>query len=433
MSIPEASTAPTAPRGPAPGTRAEILAARGSTGSGRLGAWRWVIVAIGAFALISLVRTLTGADNLTSEGAVETAIKGAMPIAMAGLAGIWSERAGIVNIGLEGMMVLGTFGCGWAGYQWGPWVGVIVGILCGALGGLLHALATVTFGVDHIISGVAITIVAPGLTLYLSQQLFANVPGGGMQQSPPVNDVYRITIPGWSTWMDNLNHKHIFFVSDLAGVLGGSTTQLSSLTVIGVILVVVTGFVLWRTRFGLRLRSTGEAPYAAETLGVNVIRFKYAAVIVSGAIAGFAGSFLVVGLNFVNGQTGGRGYIGLASVIFGNWRPGGMVLGAVLFGYTDGIGQYDSSGSAMHAVLLLLAIALALTAFAQWRAGARTVAIVSVLLAAATLLWFFTTTAVPQQLIYTAPYAITLLVMGLASQRLRPPRADGQPYRKGSH
>ena len=411
-------------------TRTEIL--EGQDWSQRLGRWRWLVVAVAAFVVISLVRVLTGAYNLTSTGAVETAIKGAMPIAMAGLAGIWSERAGVVNIGLEGMMILGTFGCGWAGYQWGPWVGVLVGIACGALGGLLHALATVTFGVDHIISGVAITIVAPGLTLYLSQQLFANVPGGGAQQSPPVSDVYRVTIPGFSNWMDALNRKHIFFVSDLAGVLGGSTTQLSVLTVIGVILIAVTGFVLWRTRFGLRLRSTGEAPYAAETLGINVVRFKYLAVLLSGAISGFAGAFLVVGLNFQSGQTGGRGYIGLASVIFGNWRPGGMAMGAVLFGYTDGIGQYDN-GPAMHAVLLLMAIALLLVAALQLRAGARTVAIVSAALAVATLIWFFSTSTVPQQLTYTAPYAITLLVMGLASQRLRPPRADGLIYRKGSH
>ena len=115
---------------------------------------------------------------------------------------------------------------------------------------------------------------------------------------------------------------------------------------------------LWRTRLGLRLRSVGEAPYASESLGVNVYRYKYIAVMISGALAGLAGAFLVVGLKFQDGQTGGRGFIGLAAMIFGNWRPGGMAIGAGLFGYTDGVQQYDSSGTAMHAFLILVAVAL---------------------------------------------------------------------------
>jgi len=98
-----------------------------------------------------------------------------------------------VNIGLEGMMILGTWGAGWAGYQWGPWAGVFFGVVCGALGGLLMGLAAITFGVDHIIAGVAVNIVAPGITLFLSELLFTNAPGGGQRQSPPVADVTRIT------------------------------------------------------------------------------------------------------------------------------------------------------------------------------------------------------------------------------------------------
>ena len=108
-----------------------------------------------------------------------------MPIGLAGLGGLWSERAGVVNIGLEGMMILGTWFGAWAGYQWGPWGGVLAGILGGALGGLLHALVTVTFGVDHIVSGVAINILAGGVTRYLSAIAFVGVPGGGTTQSPP--------------------------------------------------------------------------------------------------------------------------------------------------------------------------------------------------------------------------------------------------------
>ncbi len=381
--------------------------------------------------VISLVRTVTGATNLDSVGAIQSAIIAAVPIAMAGLSGLWSERAGVVNIGLEGMMILGTFGAGWAGYQWGPWAGVGFGVICGVLGGLLLGLAAITFGVDHIIAGVAISIVAPGLTLFLSQLLFANAPGGGDQQSPPVGDVFKITVPGLSDWLNTLQGRGWFLVSDLAGLLGGSLTQLSILTVLAALLIAGSGFILWRTRFGLRLRSVGEAPYAAESLGVNVVRYKYYGVMISGAMSGFAGAFLVIGQNYINGQTAGRGFIGLASLIFGNWRPGGMAAGALLFGYTDGVRLFDTDGTAMRAFLLLVTVALVLVAVLQFRRGQRAVSAVALLIAALSLLWFLTTTSLPGQLVTAAPYAITLLVMGLASQRLRPPKADGLTYRKG--
>jgi ABC-type uncharacterized transport system permease subunit len=188
---------------------------------------------------------------------------------------------------------------------------------------------------------------------------------------------------------------------------------------------------MWRTRFGLRLRSVGEAPYAAESLGVNVIRYKYIGVIVSGGMAGLAGAFLVVGQRFANGQTGGRGYIGLASLIFGNWRAGGTAMGALLFGYTDGVQLYDSTNLAMHAFLLLVAVGLVLVAILQVRAGNKLVAGVALGLALLSVIWFVETTQLPAELVSASPYAITLLVMGLASQRLRPPKADGLPYRKG--
>lgn len=391
----------------------------------------WLLLIVVALLIISAVRVITGAANLDSVGAIQSAIIAAVPIALAGLSGLWSERAGVVNIGLEGMMILGTFAAGWAGYQYGPWAGVLAGILCGMLGGLVLGIAAITFGVDHIIAGVAISIVAPGLTLFLSQLLFADAPGGGDQQSPPVSDVPRITIPGLSDWLGTIAAKGWFFVSDVAGVLGGSITSLSLLTVLAAVLIALSGFVLWRTRFGLRLRSVGEAPYAAESLGVNVVLYKYYGVLISGAMSGFAGAFLVIGQKYINGQTAGRGFIGLASLIFGNWRPGGMAAGAVLFGYTDGVQLFDSDGTAMHAFLLLVTIALVLVAVLQYRRGQRTVPVVALVIAALALWWFLDTDSLPRQLVTAAPYVITLLVMGLASQRLRPPKADGMAYRKG--
>ena len=197
-------------------------------------------------------------------------------------------------------------------------------------------------------------------------------------------------------------------------------------------LVVLTAWILWRTSFGLRLRSCGENPAAAESLGVNVYRYKYIAVLVSGALAGLGGAFLalVAASGFTTNQSGGRGYIGLAAMIFGNWNPFGTLGASLLFGYTDALRL--RTPSAVHALLLLVAIGL--LAFAAWRfyKGARTSAIVLGLIGLGFLAWFLLTDTVPREFTGMTPYVVTLLVLALASQRLRPPAADGQVYRKGS-
>jgi simple sugar transport system permease protein len=163
---------------------------------------------------------------------------------------------------------------------------------------------------------------------------------------------------------------------------------------------------------------------------VNVYKYKYIAVIVSGAMAGLGGSALAIAANqFRDGQTGGRGFIGLAALIFGNWRPGALAAGAGLFGFTDAV-QLRSS-SAVHALLLLVAVALLLVALWQWRTGQRVIAIVAVVIAVLSMLWFVDTKQVPAELVGTTPYVITILVLALASQRLRMPKADGKVYRKG--
>ncbi len=213
----------------------------------------------------------------------------------------------------------------------------------------------------------------------------------------------------------------------------GSTTNVSVLTIIAILLFIATALVLWRTSFGLRLRSTGEAPVAAETLGVNVLRYKFLAVLVSGAMAGLGGGFLaLVAANiYRDGQTGGRGYIGLAAMIFGNWRPGGLASGALLFGYTDAV-QLRGGGTTVHAILLLIAVLLIAVGIWQIvRNQRRTQGIFSIVaggIAAATYLLVDT---VPDELTGITPYVTTLLVLAFASQRLRMPAADGQVYRKG--
>ncbi len=189
---------------------------------------------------------------------------------------------------------------------------------------------------------------------------------------------------------------------------------------------------LWRTSFGLRLRSCGENPVAAESLGVNVYKYKYIAVIISGGFAGLGGAFLsIVASNvYLDGQTAGRGYIGLAAMIFGNWMPGGLALGAGLFGYTDSL-NLRGGATNVHALILLLAILLvAGVVYLAWKKQYISAAITAAI-SALMFIWYVSTDEVPNQVVTATPYVVTLLVLSLSAQRLRMPKADGLPYRKG--
>ena len=386
----------------------------------------------GGILLLSAVRVITGADDIASSGTLNAAFGLAVPIGMAGLGGLWAERAGIVNIGLEGMMILGTWGAGFGGYQWGAWAGVAIGVLAGALGGLLHALATVTFGVDHIVSGVAINILGLGAAQYLAAVAFVGKPGGGSTQSPPIPDLPSFSLPGASKTLGDLEKEHWFFVSDAAALVRGVTVGVSALGLIAIGLVIASYFILWRTAFGLRLRSCGENPFAAESLGVNVYKYKYYAVVVSGSLAGLGGAFLaiVAASAYRDGQTGGRGFIGLAAMIFGNWRPGGLAAGAGLFGYTDAL-QLRRGGESVHALLLVVALMLAVVAVLQLLRRRLPQAAIAMVFAALFLGWYLTTDEVPRDFTGLTPYVTTLLVLSLAAQRLRMPAADGLIYRRG--
>ena len=399
---------------------------------GRLSPAKLGLFALGLLLLLSIVRILTGADDLTSSGTIAAALGLAVPIGLAALGGLWSERSGVVNIGLEGMLILGTWGGGYGGWKWGPWAGVALGILMGALGGLLHAIATVTFGVDHIVSGVAITLLGGGIAQYLASVAFVGVPGGGATQSPPVEDIQSVTVPVLSDALGDVEEADVAIVSDFAGVLRGLVTDMSLLTILAIAVVFASYFILWRTAFGLRLRACGESPSAAESLGVNVYTMKYAAVVVSGALAGMGGAFLaiVAASAYREGQTGGRGFIGLAAMIFGNWRPGGLAAGAGLFGYTDAL-QLRRGGESVHALLLLVALLLLGLAVFSLRRKALRAAIISGGAGVLVLMWFLSTNEVPESFTTFTPHVATLLVLALASQRLRMPAADGQPYRRG--
>ena len=392
----------------------------------------WLYIGLIGIGIVSFVRIVTDTDDLTGAGTLRAAIIATCPILAAALGGLWAERAGVVNIGLEGQMILGTWGAAFFTYHYGPWVGIFGAALLGLVGGLLHAIATVTFGVDHIVSGVAINLIGAGAATYLAEAVFSDYEGGGPRQLNGLEAPAQITVPGVSDLASTIADKHWFFVSDVASFIQAMTTNISSLSLVVFALVIVSAVVLWRTSFGLRLRSCGENPQAAETLGVNVYRYKYIAVLISGALAGIGGGFLalVASSGFSTGQTGGRGYIGLAAMIFGNWRPGGLLVGALTFGYTDSLRLRDTQS--VHALLLVVGIGL--LAFAAWRAYRRQVkgAVAMGVAGAAVLAWFLLTDSVPREFTVMTPYVTTLFVLALGSQRLRMPAADGQQYRKGS-
>jgi ABC-type uncharacterized transport system permease subunit len=451
---------PTAAPIPEPGSSRTLL--QRYTG---LPAWaRWSTFAAIGILVLSAVQTFGGDDTtvLTDPGTSGAMLRFSVPILLAGLGGLFAERAGVVNIGLEGMMILGTWFGAWGTVNFGsPWAGLVCGLVGGGLGGLLHAVATVSFGVDHIISGVAINILAPGLMRFMSDQMTIKTTarldqgleprfpfkwqGGSITQSPRAGGLPKINIPYLAggklpggdeatyNLLGEIDDANVFFVSDVAGILEGFLTQLSLFTVLAFLLVPLSAFVLWRTAIGLRIRICGERPEAGESLGVNIYFHKYIGVVMSGAMAGLAGAFIAMELSNVyrEGQTTGRGFIGLAALIFGNWRPVGLMLGSLLFGYPFVLALRDGTGLGTHSLLLVIAIAL--IAMFAWsiRQGNRTDATISGILAVVVLNWWAFTDVAPDWLPNTMPYVTVLLVLVFMSQRLRPPAADGQIYRKG--
>ncbi len=415
------------------------------SGLDRLPAWgRWMIYATIGVAVLTVVQGFDDTERLTAVTSSQAMLRWAVPIMLAGLGGLFSERAGVINIGLEGMLILGTWFGAWGAINYGGWWGLAIGVLGGALGGLVHAIATVSFGVDHIISGVAINVTAPGVTRFLSSEILADYDGGSITQSPRTPGVGRFTFPflaggdlfGWDTpdilgWF---TRRDWFFVSDFTGLARGLMTQLSLTTMIAFALVPVCAWLIWRTRIGLRIRICGEHPVSGESQGINIYLYKYLAVIISGGLAGLGGAFMaspeLSGI-YLEGQTQGRGFIGLAALIFGNWRPAGIMAGALLFSYPFGVGLRDLDGSASHSLLLVNTIALAAVFVWALTKGRRVDAGLAAGLGLGAAVWYFTSSTVPDWWISILPFVIVLVVLVFFSQRLRMPRADGLPYRKG--
>jgi ABC-type uncharacterized transport system permease subunit len=222
------------------------------------------------------------------------------PIAFSALGGVFSERAGVVNIALEGIMGVTALTLVWGAITFqSVWVGLMVAILTGILVSLIHAVVTITFKVDHVVSGVAINVFTIGLSRFLCQTFF------GAETQSKLNP---------------------YLFPKLLGV--------NSLAFWLIPVVVLAWFVLYKTVFGLRLRSVGENPEAADTLGVNVTAMRYAGVLLSGALCGIASATLFAD-KWITGMVAGRGFLALAAVIFGRWDPLGAVLASLLFGYAD--------------------------------------------------------------------------------------------------
>lgn len=405
---------------------------------------RMIVAGTVLLVLLSLTRVLADADKLTASTTIGTTMRLTIPILLAGLAGLWAERSGIVNIGIEGMMILGTWFGAFGAWKFDPWTGLLLGIVGGAIGGLIHALATVRFNVDHVISGVAINLLAFGAMRYLSELVFVGEDGGGIGQSPTQSSsIPSFNFPflaggqlfGWRSpdmlgWLEDTGW---FVLSDLAGLIRGVVFDVSWATVIGLALVPLSAWILWRSRFGLRLRSSGEAPSAAESLGVRIVRLRYAGLLISGGLAGLGGAYLsiVSSSYYRQGQTAGRGYIGIATMIFGNWRPSGVFGGALLFGYSDAFKLKDPANvPALFLFVSFVAGVLMLLSLVRRKlVPAISGAIAGVLF----LIVYLTVDEVPESLTQATPYVVTLIVLAAASQRLRPPAHAGIPWRPGDN
>jgi simple sugar transport system permease protein len=248
------------------------------------------------------------------------ALRLATPIAYGSLGGLFSERAGIVNIGLEGMMLTGAFaGVSVSQLSGNAWFGVLAAMVVGGLLGLLHGVITVRFAGNQVVSGTGINIFALGFTAYMSQVLWGSrgASEGYVPGLPPISIPLLQDVP----------------------IIGDIISGHTPLVYLMIVITVLSYIILFKTPLGLRIRAVGERPEAADTAGINVFKTKYLCLIISGMLAGLGGAFLSLGhLNlFALGMTGGRGFIALAAMILGKWMPFGAFGASLLFGFADAL------------------------------------------------------------------------------------------------
>lgn len=289
------------------------------------------------------------------------------PLVFGALGGVVSERSGVVNIGIEGMMTIGAFTAAAVSYFTGnPWLGFLAAGAAGGVIALLHAVASVTFNADQTISGIAINLIGPGFALFFCRLLFQKA-----AMTPPVTTLPKL------------------FGSNAFHGTPAENLNVDVTVVLSLIAAVLVWFILYKTKWGLRIRSVGEHPAAADTLGINVSRTRYACVMTSGVLAGFGGASMTLAIisQFNPTAISGQGFIALAAVIFGKWTPSGAYGACLLFGLAQALtvvlGGSDSG------------------------------------------------IAVPSQILAMLPYILTIAVLILFVGRSVAPKADGVPYEKG--
>lgn len=332
------------------------------------GGGRWTGLSLGlglALAVIAFLVWATAGKSFSLTGMLQAMMVRAVPIALGGLAGTLCERSGVINIAIEGMLLAGAFTGALAGSILGGIGGLLAAVAIGGLFGFILALLVVTYRMDQIIAGVVINLFVLGLTSYVSSQVFAE---------------YR--------WLNNapvFRAIKIPLLGDIP-VIGPMLFNQNIFVYGALVMVAVATYYLFYTRLGLRTRAVGEHPRAADTLGVNVYRIRYLNVTLGGMVAGFGGAWFTLGSvgRFDENMTGGRGFIGLAAMIFGRWHPVGALAAALVFGFADALQQK----------LALLQ------------------------------------TPIPSEFLAMAPYIATIIVVAGLVGRAKPPAADGKPYVK---
>jgi simple sugar transport system permease protein len=338
-------------------------------GERKLGAWAVVACVLGAGGAL----WMQGVEKATLEGIftaglIAATLRFATPLAFAAMGGIFSERSGVVNIGLEGMMLVGAFFAVWGALWSGSWVmGLAMAMLFGGLLALIHAWFCIHLRADQIVSGFAVNLLALGVTGFLFRSIYPSGIPDEISRVPNVSLDFLSSIPLVGDFLD--------------GVFG----NLNLLVWLMLVTVVLTYVVLFKTPIGLRIRAVGEHPRAADTVGISVYKVRYAAVVTSGVLAGLGGAFLSLGFvgSFSENMTSGRGFIALAAVIFGKWRPGWAFAATLLFGFG-------------------FALAIPLQREAD----------------------------ISENLISTVPYVLTLIAVAGLIGRSIPPAAVGRPYIK---
>jgi len=311
---------------------------------------------------------------------LDSMVRLSTPLLLAALAGLYSERSGVFDIGLEGKMLAAAFAAGAGAAVWhSAWAGLFAGIFASVLFSLVHGFASITAKGNQIVSGVAINFTAAGLTVLLGQSWFGQ--GGKTPQLASGERFGEITLPG---------AEMISRVPLIGPIYSDLISGHSLLVYMAFLAVPLTWWVLFRTRFGLRMRAVGENPAAVDTAGISVTWARYRAVIICGVLCGLAGTYLSIGVSagFVKDMTAGKGFIALAALIFAKWKPVNVMLACLLFGYLEAVG-IRMQGKIMPVV-----------------------------------------GEVPVQFIQALPYILTVVLLAGFIGKAIPPRAGGIPYSK---